>query len=147
MLGQLDQVQIDDVLRSESIGRLACVADGWPYVVPITYVYDGEFVYGHSSEGLKLRATRAEPRVCFEVEQIRSPMNWRTVVLRGRFEQLWRDDEERVLNLLRTKFTGVETSETAMLHMQENAHRRAGIRRSALFRIRIEEVSGRFELL
>ena len=41
MLGELDDEQIDQVLRAENIGRLGCIANGWPYVVPIAYVYDG----------------------------------------------------------------------------------------------------------
>jgi hypothetical protein len=37
--------------------------------VPITYVFDGEAVYAHSADGLKIRMMRANPHVCFEVDQ------------------------------------------------------------------------------
>ena len=101
MMGNLTPDQIEEVLRSEVIGRIACVADGWPYIVPITYVYDGgEFVFSHSAEGRKIEAMRQNPQVCFEVEQIKSIASWRTVIARGRFEPLARDAEERAMDLL-----------------------------------------------
>jgi nitroimidazol reductase NimA-like FMN-containing flavoprotein (pyridoxamine 5'-phosphate oxidase superfamily) len=75
MYGELSTDEIDEILRSEILARIACVANGWPYIVPVTYVYDGASVYIHSAEGLKLRAMREEPRVCIEVEQIRSTTN------------------------------------------------------------------------
>lgn len=46
MLGELNRAQIDQVLRGELVGRVGCHAGGQTYVVPITYVYDGEYVYG-----------------------------------------------------------------------------------------------------
>ena len=40
------------------------------YVVPVTYAYDGEAIYAHSLEGLKLALMRKNPHVCFEVEDV-----------------------------------------------------------------------------
>ncbi|HEX8795159.1 MAG TPA: pyridoxamine 5'-phosphate oxidase family protein [Polyangiaceae bacterium] len=147
MLGELDREQIDQVLRSEDIGRLGCIADGWPYVVPVTYVYDGGSVYVHSGYGLKLRAMRENPRVCLEVEQIRSEANWRTVVVRGRFDELSSEEEDRALAMLTTRLTRTEASETARLVQHDDIVRREEIHRPVLFRIRIEDKTGRFELI
>ena len=71
------------------LGRVACLVDGRPYIVPVTYVYDGELgcVYVHSGEGAKVQAMRANPNVCFEVEQVHDMANWRTVIARARFEE------------------------------------------------------------
>ena len=41
MLGHLNQEPIEQVLRSEVIGRLGCHASGRTYVVRVTYAYDG----------------------------------------------------------------------------------------------------------
>jgi nitroimidazol reductase NimA-like FMN-containing flavoprotein (pyridoxamine 5'-phosphate oxidase superfamily) len=146
MMGELSTREIDEVLRSEVLGRIGCVADGWPYVVPINYVYDGEFVYSHSPLGLKVRAMRDHPLVCFEVEQIRSMSNWRTVVARGRFEELFHDQEERAMGLISTRLARIETSASAQLVEQEDLLRREGFRRPILFRILLQERTGRFEL-
>ncbi len=53
MLGKLRDSQIDTLLISQIIGRLGCRADNHTYVVPVTYAYDGEYVYGHTQEGKK----------------------------------------------------------------------------------------------
>lgn len=147
MLGELDVGQIDEVLRAEDIARLGCIADDWPYVVPVTYVYDGESLYAHSGYGLKLRAMRDNPRVCLEVEQICSEANWRTVVVRGRFEELSDDENDRALALLTTRLARTEKSETAHLVEHDDVVRRERIRRPILFRIHIEDKTGRFELI
>ena len=146
MKGNLTLDQIDEVLRSEVVGRIGCVCDGWPYVVPVTYVYDGgEFVFSHSAEGRKTAAMRQNKQVCFEVEQIRSMSNWRTVVARGRYEELSRDEEERAMDLLASKFTWAAPGSTRP-ERREDVHRREGIVRPILFRIRLLERTGRVEL-
>ena len=42
MLGSLSSAEIEDLLRTEVVARLGCHAEGRTYVVPITYVYDGD---------------------------------------------------------------------------------------------------------
>jgi hypothetical protein len=51
MLGKLNAEQMDHVLRSQVVGRIGCYADDTVYVVPITYLYDGQHIYGHTREG------------------------------------------------------------------------------------------------
>jgi nitroimidazol reductase NimA-like FMN-containing flavoprotein (pyridoxamine 5'-phosphate oxidase superfamily) len=147
MMGELDSQQIDEVLRSEILGRIGCVANGWPYVVPVTYVYDGESVYAHTGEGMKLRAMRACPQVCLEVEQIRSMANWRTVLVRGYFEELLSDRQERAMGLIARRIANIETSASARLTQEGDLRRREGFRRPILFRVRIESRTGRYELV
>ncbi len=60
MLGELNQEQIEQVLRSEVIGRLGCHASGRTYVVPVTYAYDGERIICHSGLGRKIEMMRAK---------------------------------------------------------------------------------------
>ena len=49
MIGELNPLEIEDVLRSQLIGRLGCHAFGRTYVVTITYSYDRDVVYAHST--------------------------------------------------------------------------------------------------
>jgi len=100
MLGVLSDERIDQALRSEVVGRIGCHDAGRPYVVPITYAYDGIAIYGHSTEGRKLHMIRANPYVCFEVEQVDDLANRRSVIAWGEFEQLIGDEEQRALQLL-----------------------------------------------
>jgi nitroimidazol reductase NimA-like FMN-containing flavoprotein (pyridoxamine 5'-phosphate oxidase superfamily) len=147
MMGELSAAEIDEVLRSEVLGRIGYIADGWPCVLPVNYVYDGESVYVHSPEGAKVRAMRGDPRVCFEVEQIRSLSNWRTVVARGRFEELFHDDRDRAMKVIAARLARIGTSASARLVEQEDVYRREEFRRPVLFRISLQERTGRFELV
>ena len=88
MLGTLTSEQIEQVLRTEVIGRIGCHLEGRTYVVPITYAYLDGAVYAHSAEGLKLQMMRMNPAVCFEVDHMDDMANWRSVIATGRFEEL-----------------------------------------------------------
>jgi nitroimidazol reductase NimA-like FMN-containing flavoprotein (pyridoxamine 5'-phosphate oxidase superfamily) len=86
--GQLSAEQIDQVLRSEVVGRIGCSLAGQVYVVPVFYAYDGTYIYGHSNEGMKINMLRAKPKICFEVDHVESLVNWQSVIAWGTFEEL-----------------------------------------------------------
>jgi hypothetical protein len=88
VIGVLGQREIDVVLRRGRIGRLACSANDRPYVVPITYAYDGGAIYGCTMPGRKVDVMREQPLVCFEVEEIIGPTCWRCVLVEAVFEEL-----------------------------------------------------------
>jgi nitroimidazol reductase NimA-like FMN-containing flavoprotein (pyridoxamine 5'-phosphate oxidase superfamily) len=88
MIGSLHPDEVEAVLHRQHVGRLACLANGRPYVVPITYAYTGGDVYGHALPGRKLAALRADPRVCFEVDRCDDTDHWCSVVADGRYEEV-----------------------------------------------------------
>ncbi|MEJ0105912.1 MAG: pyridoxamine 5'-phosphate oxidase family protein [Bacteroidota bacterium] len=53
MFGSLNNNEIDELLHQQFIGRIGCHAEGVTYVVPISYAYDGEYIYGRTFEGMK----------------------------------------------------------------------------------------------
>jgi len=141
MLGELTSGEIDGVLRSEAIGRIGCYAFGRPYVVPITYAYDGVAVYGHSREGLKLRMMRSHPTVCFEVERFESPSSWQSVIALGTFSELEPPEAEIAMELLRRRLAPLVASATSAPDGPVHA---SGMPWS-VFRILLGERTGRFE--
>ena len=147
MEGEMTREQIESVLRSELMGRIGCHAEGRTYVLPISYAYDGEFVYAHSSEGLKLRTMRANPAVCFEVEQVDDLVNWRTVLAWGTFEELSDADEDLARRRIHERFAPYVTSDTldpATPRTAEYAGDRRALR-SIFYRIKLGEKTGRYE--
>lgn len=91
--------QIEELLRTAVVGRIACCAhgqsgDGRPYLVPLAYGYDGTAIYAHSGPGRKLDLMRAEPRVTFEVDEAVASDRWRSVIAEGMFEEI-HDPHER----------------------------------------------------
>lgn len=107
---------------------------------PITYVYDGKAVYAHTQEGMKLHMMRENPHVCFEVDHMDDLANWRSVIAWGTFEELRGDRARDAMTLL------VHTLEPQLDGPPgASAHPRQGTIPATLYRITIEEKTGRFE--
>lgn len=64
---QLTQAQCEEILRKGTNGVLAVTGDdGYPYAVPLSYVYDDGKLYFHGAKtGHKLDAIRRDSRVSF----------------------------------------------------------------------------------
>ena len=88
------------LLRVE-LGHLGCTRDGHPYVVPMHFAYDGQDIYFITTEGTKTEFIAANHEVCFQVEEITDPTNWRSVMVIGDAHRLSKPDEiERAMQLL-----------------------------------------------
>ena len=65
-----DPTVIEAILRRAGVGRLGLAVDNTPYVVPLNYVYHSGAIYFHSAdEGRKISMLKANPQVCFEVDE------------------------------------------------------------------------------
>jgi uncharacterized protein len=53
-----------DMLARLDFGRLACVSNNRPYIVPIYFSYDAERLYSFSTLGRKIEWMRENPLVC-----------------------------------------------------------------------------------
>lgn len=95
MLRELNDSQIDDLLKSQLVGRIGCHSDGITYVVPVNYIYDGLNIYCHSAKGMKINLMRKNPEVCFEVDDIKEITNWQSVIAWGKFEEIIAIDEKQ----------------------------------------------------
>ena len=64
---QLSKEACDQILYEGSCGVLALLGDGgYPYAVPLSYVYDGDRIYFHCAKsGHKLDAVKREPKASF----------------------------------------------------------------------------------
>lgn len=151
MLGTLNQDQIDAVLSSQSYGRIGCSAEGRIYVVPVSYAYDGCYIYGHSSSGMKLRMMRLNPEVCFEVDRVENMANWQSVIAWGTYEELHGEEAMSGLKFLLGRLIPYITSETTtpmhgiidpVAHHANNHGHNSG---ATVYRIRLHEKTGRFE--
>lgn len=140
MLGELNAQQCADILRSEVIARIGCLSEGRIYVVPVTYVYDGTYIYGHAMDGAKLLAMRANPQVCVEVEHVDNLSNWRSVIVWGTFEECDGPDWDAGFAMLAERILPLLT-----LPKDKPPPDLSALRRGSVYRIRVEHVTGRFE--
>jgi len=147
MLGQLNDLQINNLLASQVVGRLACTDSVQPYLVPVTYAFDGTCIYGQTNEGMKLSLLRKNPNVCFEVDVMMDMANWQSVVVRGRFEELKNEAADKARLVLYNRVFPLMTSATIHGEQHEVEHELEDATRikPVLYRIVIDEKTGRFE--
>ncbi len=97
---------IEAVIRGSQVCRLGLARDNIPYVVPLSFGYDGRAIYFHGAgEGRKIDFIQANNQVCFEFEgDIRlladksSPCNWsfsfQSVIGYGKVVELTQEQEK-----------------------------------------------------
>jgi uncharacterized protein len=88
LIHELSREECLDVLKRITLGRLACVQDGQPYIVPVFFNVDGAYLYSFATVGQKIRWMRTNPLVCLEVEEIVHQHHWTTVLAFGTYEEL-----------------------------------------------------------
>ena len=147
MIGKLNPDDVETLVKQQLVGRIGCHAKDVTYVVPISFAYDGAYIYGHTFEGMKVDMMRKNPKVCFQVDDTTDLANWQSAVLWGEFEEL-AEGPERMLALhkLTERRLPLISSETMHLTSQwpfrdEDVSKISGI----VFRIRVTEKTGRFE--
>jgi len=147
MLGKLNDAQINNILSSQVTGRLACTDGMQPYIVPVTFTYDGKYIYGQTNEGAKLEILRKNPNVCFEVDMMTNMRNWQCAIVYGRFEELENKDAEQARDILLNRVYPLMTSTTVITDGTEpNDETGKGTRiKNVMYRIKLKEVTGRFE--
>ncbi len=100
-LGEMELTEMHGLIQRAGYGHLGCSRKDHPYVVPIQYVYAANEIYFITSEGQKTDYISANPEVCLQVEEVQSPSNWRSVVVRGNAERLTKqEDTERAMQCL-----------------------------------------------
>lgn len=113
------RAEIDEVIRGCDVCRIAFAVLNEPYVVPLSFGYDGSCLYFHTAEsGKKIDCIAANPRVCFEmernvelVEHSWKPCSWtfgfESVIGYGTMRELHsHEDKERALNQIMEHYSG-----------------------------------------
>ena len=148
MLGDLSQNQIEYFLRSQLVGRLGYYNGSEVTITPVTYVYDGTYIYAHSKEGEKVQVMRENPNVCFQVDEIDNMTNWRSVIAWGKYEELTEESAQKSgMKIMEDRLTPFTISET--VRPSQGTSSPPEIlekgRKAMVYRIKIKRYSGKFE--
>ena len=136
-IGPLRDTEAMALLHAESLGRLGCISADSPYVVPVNYFFDGQNIYIHSLPGKKIDAMRSNPRTCLQVDEIKNPYAWRSVIAYGTFEEIAGEEERRkALGGLYSCLPHLTPVESKVVN---------GLKETIVFRIRVDEVTGMAE--
>ncbi len=129
----------DTALEQVNFGRLACVRANQPYVVPIYFSYDTQHLYGVTTLGRKIEWMRSNPLVCLEIDEVTSPYQWMSLVVFGRYEEIFDTPEHEP----------VRAHAIAVLQKRENWWQPASVatakreqRAPIFYRIHIDRITG-----
>ena len=134
----LTQHECAQLLARNQVGRLAFSFRDRVDIQPVSYIYEAGWIYGRTSEGAKLDTLAHSHWVAFEVDEVRGTFDWRSVVVRGSFHRIDPEGSPNeqaayayALRLVRTIVPDTFTT------------RDPAPRRTVLFRIAIDEITGR----
>ena len=149
MIRQLSPIEIDDLLRKQIVGRIGCSYENEVYIIPMSYAYDDDYVYCHSYEGKKMEMMRKNPKVCFQVDEMKDMGNWKSVIAWGEYQELTDSREKQIaMKLFVERTLSLKISETAILPETsfERLHPRSpGVIKPIIYRIILKEKTGRYE--
>jgi nitroimidazol reductase NimA-like FMN-containing flavoprotein (pyridoxamine 5'-phosphate oxidase superfamily) len=149
MIGELHDIEMEEVLRQNVLGRLGCTDGTTVYVVPVNYVYHNNYIISHSAEGKKIRIMRSNPNVCFEVDEMEDMKNWRSVVTWGKYEEITDElEKQELLELLVDRMMQLKVSSSALPPHAFAERQRiypAGQIPVVIWRIAVNKKTGRFE--
>ncbi|RZK90098.1 MAG: pyridoxamine 5'-phosphate oxidase family protein [Pedobacter sp.] len=142
MLGDLNKRQLIDLLERQVFGRLGCHAQGETYIVPINYVYRDNAIYAHSANGKKIEMMRANPKVCFQVDDIADTFRWQSAILWGNFTELSGVERQQAMQGIIHKMMPLtdRPSEEPSHGIAPEAHQNI-----IVYKIELTVVTGKFE--
>ena len=140
-----DRDELIDILKNNSICRIALSEDNSPYIVPMNYGYRENRIFLHSAQaGKKIDILRKNNKICFEIDDsiLIIPSDracafgtqYRSVIGFGEIFQLL-EKEEKI--------------EALKIIMQQHTNTRdwdfdsAGVEKIAVFEIRISSLTGK----
>lgn len=130
----LTEQECRELLARNHVGRIAYQIKDYVNIVPLGYVYHGDWLACRTQEGSKVSVLRQSPYVAFEVDEVEGLFDWKSVVVQGS----WYEEDlptssgrEETLAALRAVAPEVLTPDDPTPF------------RDILFRIHIREITGR----
>jgi nitroimidazol reductase NimA-like FMN-containing flavoprotein (pyridoxamine 5'-phosphate oxidase superfamily) len=144
LVQKLSEEECLDFLKEIKFGRLGCVRNKQPYVVPIYFVSDGKHIYAFTTLGQKIRWMRENRLVCLEADQIIDHLHWTSVVVFGKYQELtekgpMRGLREYALELLQHRTMWWQPAVVTTRDSESTE----GIAPHIFYRLSIDEISGR----
>ena len=133
---ELSRAESDDLLSRNHVGRIAFSYHDHVDIEPIHFVFEGEWIYGRTSDGTKLRTLAHNRWLAFETDEVSALFDWKSVVVKGS------------LYVLEPEGKGAEAHQHAVelmgaLSPDLLAENDPAPQRTVVFRIHADQVTGR----
>ena len=138
-IDEMGQKEIQNFLQQVGYGHLGYIHEGKPYVMPMHYYLENSDIYLLTTEGMKTHDIDANPEVCLQVEEIHTPLHWRSVIVIGRAERITEQkDIDRAMQFIKERNPALSP---AINRTWIDSWGRAEV--IAIYRIYPDEMSGR----
>lgn len=87
-IDELNDFECREILSRASLARLGCSLNDQPYIIPVGIAYEENDIYVFSTLGQKIKWMRSNPKVCMQVDEIRSQSDWASVIANGDYQEL-----------------------------------------------------------
>lgn len=107
---ELTAEQSYEILDAAEVAHLGVIADGDPYVTPVSFVRKGDKLVMRTADGMRLQALRENPRACLEVSVVDAATgDWKSVIAWGDVSEI-QDEvaEAEAVGLFFEKYKRVE---------------------------------------
>jgi nitroimidazol reductase NimA-like FMN-containing flavoprotein (pyridoxamine 5'-phosphate oxidase superfamily) len=99
-LPAMSKQEVDRLLRSCRISRMAFNDSPWPYIIPLDYVYVNDKMYFHfANYGRKMELFKKDPHVSVEVDRFNSDItDYESVTLMGTLTNVTDPSEKKIVS-------------------------------------------------
>jgi len=139
------RIEIDETIKSSDVCRIAFANDNIPYVIPVSFGYDGKSIFVHTAKtGRKIDFIEKNNLVCFEfdidvktIEDKDVPCKWtsayKSVIGYGKMIELTEyKEQENAINQIMLHYSGKD--------WEFNEHMLKSVK---LWKIEFDEISGK----
>ncbi len=139
------RTEIDDIINKSDVCRIAFANDNIPYVIPVSYGYDGKSIFVHTAKtGRKIEFIEKNNLICFEfdvdlktIDHETIPCKWtsayKSVIGYGKMIELVEyEEQENAINQVMLHYSGKD--------WEFNEHMLKSVK---LWKIEIDEISGK----
>ena len=139
-----DRAEIDAVIRSAHLMRIALVDGDKPFLVPVFYAFDGTALYFHSAQaGTKIEIMKRNNRICFEMSSDHG-------IIENEIACDFEARHRTVIGFGRVSFVADQAEKVKVLDMivarfseKKFEYPKANLGRTAVIRIDIESIKGK----
>ena len=87
-IDELNETECREILSRASAARLGCSLNDQPHIVPVGMAYEADYIYVFATFGQKIEWMRANPRVCVQIDELKSQSDWVSVIANGEYQEL-----------------------------------------------------------
>ena len=135
---ELPRADALEMLSRHYVGRLAFTFRDRVDIEPISYLFRDGWIYARTSVGTKLTVVEHNPWVAFEIDEVESRYDWRSVVVHGTIYFLDPGGGDRDRETYEAALALMRTVDADLLTAADPTPQR-----STLFRIHADSVVGR----